>query len=534
MRRIVAADDSPMRQILLNDRGAIVARMPRPSVDRGSVLVRVRYSLVSTGTELSGLRKSADPADRPGLSVRARTSAGLARHYLRAALAEPDRAARRAVGLARNRLAALRPAPPERPTMTAADLVWTRHAATTCEPSGQGIRLVTDASPGAYQASAGPIQVDAGMVPVITVHGRVESGAVTMGLLNETGDQWLGSRIYEAGTFEDQLIFDPAGSRTVSLVIAGGGRDESAVVTLDRIDVSLRPPLADGLPQTELDQQGWNVGYSAAGEVIAVGEGIQDLVPGDLVACAGAGVANHADYIVVQRNLVCRVPEGCSLEVAATTTVGAIALQGVRRARPQLGERIAVIGLGLIGQITVQLLRAAGCGSSGSTSTPLASTGRAGRGWMRARRSRRRSNGWFAMRPGAAAPIARSSPQRPSPATSSTWRWTSPVRKARWSIVGDVGLNVEREVFYRKEIDLLMSTSYGPGRYDADYEARGHDYPFGYVRWTLNRNMQAYMEAAADKRIDVECADRQRHRRRPGARGLPAAGDPRPAHRSPC
>src|SRR5262249_4471235 len=116
---------------------------------------------------------------------------------------------------------------------------------------------------------------------------------------------------------------------------------------------------------SDLNAQGWAIGYSVAGEVVSVGEGITDLSVGDLVAAAGAGQANHADYVVVPRNLVCRVPAGCDRQSAASATVGAIALQGVRRAAPQLGDRVAVIGLGLIGQLTVQLLRAAGCHAIG-------------------------------------------------------------------------------------------------------------------------------------------------------------------------
>src|SRR5262249_23511417 len=130
---------------------------------------------------------------------------------------------------------------------------------------------------------------------------------------------------------------------------------------LEAVDVGMAPPAIGGVPLSELDAQGWAVGYSAAGEVVAAGEGVNDLSVGDLVACAGAGQANHADYISVKRNLVCRIPQGCPVNLAASATVGAIALQGVRRAAPQLGERVCVLGLGLIGQITAQLLRAAGC-----------------------------------------------------------------------------------------------------------------------------------------------------------------------------
>lgn len=492
-----------MRQILLNDRGALVARMPRPALEDGTLLVRVRYSLVSTGTELSGLRASADPADKGSVTERARASAGLARHYLKAAIAEPDRAMRRVAAIARGRIAALRPSPAAAPKFTAADLTWTRHAATALDASGEGVRLTTDASSGAYQAAAGPIAVDPGTTPVVSISGTVAAGAVTMGLLNDAGDRWLGSRIYERGAFDDQLIFDPAGSSSITFVIAAAGAGPSTL-SIDRISISMLPALSDGLPQSELDQQGWNVGYSAAGEVLAVGAGITDLVPGDLVACAGAGIANHADYVVVPRNLACRVPPGCPLEVAATTTVGAIALQGVRRAAPQLGERIAVIGLGLIGQITVQLLRASGARVYGLD----LDAGRV---------ERARRHGLFA---GATDPDAFRRLVRDATGgrgadrtlitaatkASHVINLAMDVTRAKGTvvIVGDVGLHVERAAFYRKEIDLLMSTSYGPGRYDAQYEQRGADYPYAYVRWTLNRNMQAYMETAADGRIDVK------------------------------
>src|SRR5262249_52973305 len=160
------------------------------------------------------------------------------------------------------------------------------------------------------------------------------------------------------GPFEDTLIFDPRGSREVTVVVTTAGRAAPSRATFSTIEVGTAPRTIGGLPASELDAQGWAVGYSAAGEVVAVGEGITDLAAGDMVACAGAGQANHADYVSVKRNLVCRIPTGCPVNVAASTTVGAIAMQGVRRAAPQLGERVAVLGLGLIGQITAQLLRA--------------------------------------------------------------------------------------------------------------------------------------------------------------------------------
>jgi predicted dehydrogenase/threonine dehydrogenase-like Zn-dependent dehydrogenase len=265
-----------------------------------------------------------------------------------------------------------------------------------------------------------------------------------------------------------------------------------------------RPVPVDTAPRSDLDDQGWNVGYSAAGEVVAVGDGVTDLAAGDLVACAGAGQANHADYISVKRNLVCRLPARCPVDAAASATIGAIALQGVRRLAPQLGERVCVLGLGLIGQITAQLLRAAGCEVLGLDLDP-------------ARVERARS---FGMEHGASTPESFTALVRDATEgrgadrtlmtaatkSNSVVNLAMNVTRAKGTvvIVGDVGLKVEREVFYRKEIDLLMSTSYGPGRYDPEYEAEGHDYPFAYVRWTLNRNMQAYLDLVAKGRVQIQ------------------------------
>jgi predicted dehydrogenase/threonine dehydrogenase-like Zn-dependent dehydrogenase len=360
-----------MRQVLLNGRGAIVARAPRPVAEPGTVLVRTRFSLISVGTEVASLRPAPERAPSGGPSSTARLR--VARTYLAAALRDPRRAARKAASLARQRF-----------------------------------------------------------IPGV---------AAAVGV--------------------------PA-------------------------------------PQpTELDQQGWNVGYSLAGEVLAAGEGVTDLVPGDRVACAGAGQANHADYVAVPRNLVHRVPSPCPLEAAAFGTVGAIALQGVRRAAPQIGEVVAVIGLGLIGQITMQLLRASGCRVIGLDLT-AARVDRARRAGMDEGTTdaetfkhlvRDATGGHGADRTLVTA-AARS---------STVVNLAMQVTRRRGSVVlvGDVGLDLERGEFYRKEIDLLMSTSYGPGRYDRRYEIDGHDYPYAYVRWTLNRNVGAFLRLAAEGRIDV-------------------------------
>jgi predicted dehydrogenase len=373
-----------MRQVLLNGYGAVVARVPRPAVESGCVLVRVHYSLISIGTEVSSLRPT--PILEAISIERARVGARTAGRYLRAALQNPRRAADRARQLARMKLGQLRPRPASAP-------------ATLAE-------------------SATPIPPP--------------------------------------------------------------------------------PPIA----ANELSDQGWNVGYSLAGEIVAVGSGVTDLAVGDRVAAAGAGQANHADYVSVRRNLVCRVPKACSLESAASATVGSIALQGVRRAQPQLAETIAVLGLGLIGQITVQLLRANGCTVVGLD----LDAGRVSRAGLGASHGTSDADAFKEL----VRDVTGGNGVDRTLVTAATksdavinlaMEVTRP--KGTVVVVGDVGLNVQRATFYRKEIDLLISTSYGPGRYDRAYEEEGHDYPFAYVRWTLNRNMQAYLDLVAKGAVDV-------------------------------
>jgi predicted dehydrogenase len=495
-----------MRQILLNSGGAVVARVPRPIVERGSVLVRVHYSLISVGTEIAPLRSVGSAAPDISTIERSIEYASLARHYMRASIRDPRKAIDRVVEIARRRVVDMRRrwSPPASQVLTVGGLSWTQVSPAARFSSADGvIALVTDDTPAGYQIMSQAIPVAPDHMPVVRVRGRVEAGAIAIGLLDAAREAWIGSRTYDAGPFEDTLIFDPHGSREVTVVVTTAGRAASSRATFSSIDVGTAPRTIGGLPASELDAQGWAVGYSAAGQVVAVGEGITDLAAGDMVACAGAGQANHADYVSVKRNLVCRIPAGCPVNVAASTTVGAIAMQGVRRAAPQLGERVAVLGLGLIGQITAQLLRAAGCDVVGLDLDA-------------SRVERARALG---MRDGATDPDAFKAVVRDATGgrgadrtlitaatkSAAVVNLAMDVTRAKGTvvIVGDVGLKIERDQFYRKEIDLLMSTSYGPGRYDASYEVDGHDYPFGYVRWTENRNMQSYLELIAGGRIDV-------------------------------
>ena len=249
------------------------------------------------------------------------------------------------------------------------------------------------------------------------------------------------------------------------------------------------------------------LGYSSAGTVIGVAGDIDDFAVGDRVACGG-GSANHAEVLFVPKNLCVKIPTGLSMQEAAFTTVGAIALQGVRLTAPTLGETIAVIGLGLVGQLTVQILKAAGCSVIGididSRSVALAKT------------------------LGADAAFARSSRGLMSDIQSQTHglgvdgiiitaatKSSDPVQlageiardKARVVLVGDVGISIPRAPYYMKELDFRISRSYGPGRYDTSYEEKGRDYPVGYVRWTEKRNMEEFLRLVEEKKVNVEKAD---------------------------
>jgi predicted dehydrogenase/threonine dehydrogenase-like Zn-dependent dehydrogenase len=244
------------------------------------------------------------------------------------------------------------------------------------------------------------------------------------------------------------------------------------------------------------------LGYSASGVVIEIGEGVTGLAPGDRVACAGAGYASHAEVIFVPRNLCATVPDSVPLESACYTTVGAIALHGVRQADARLGETAAVIGLGLVGQLTVQLLKAAGCHVIGIDIDPAACE------------LAKLSGADLVVSDPAAARAACDSLTAGRGAdciliTAGT-KSNEPIElaaelardRARVVAVGLVGLDIPRNVFYAKEIELRLSRSYGPGRYDPQYEENGVDYPIGYVRWTERRNMEAFLSLMADRKIN--------------------------------
>lgn len=258
--------------------------------------------------------------------------------------------------------------------------------------------------------------------------------------------------------------------------------------------------------RSRLDQP-QNPGYSSAGTVIAIGEGVTDIQPGDRVSCAGAGFAVHAEIACVPRLLVARIPPRHSgdevpFDEAAFSTLGAVALHGIRTAEAKLGDLVAVIGLGLLGQLTLQLLKAAGCRVLGMDIDPT----RAGLARQMGADSVATSSSAFRdlcsdISQGIGVDSVLITAETPS---SDPVNLAGDVARDRAVVVavGTVGMEIERKAYYEKEIDFRISRSYGPGRYDAAYEQKGRDYPIGYVRWTEARNMEAFVRLLAEGKVN--------------------------------
>lgn len=261
--------------------------------------------------------------------------------------------------------------------------------------------------------------------------------------------------------------------------------------------------------RTRLDQP-QTPGYSSAGTVIAVGEGVTDIQPGDRVACAGAGIAVHVEVACVPRLLLARIParepdvDPVSFDEAAFATLGAVALHGIRTSEVRLGDLVAVIGLGLLGQLTVQLLKAAGCRVVGMDinsqrcdlarrlgADAVASSSEDFRGLCLQRSNGRGTDSVLV--------TAETTSSEPINLAGAVVR-----DRAIVVAVGTVGMDIQRKAYYEKELDFRVSRSYGPGRYDTAYEQKGRDYPLGYVRWTETRNMEAFLELLGEKKVDVD------------------------------
>ena len=253
--------------------------------------------------------------------------------------------------------------------------------------------------------------------------------------------------------------------------------------------------------KTRLDARS-PLGYSAAGTVLAVGEGVDEIRPGDRVACGGATAA-HAETISVPKNLCVSVPDGVGLDSGAFATLGAIALQGIRLADPRLGETVVVIGLGLLGQLSIQLSKAAGCFVLGydmnhnrcELAIQLGADGAVSNEEALAAELMQLTGAKGA---DAVLITAGTTSNRPVELAGELCR-----EKGAVVVVGAVGLTLPREPYFDKELEFSISRSYGPGRYDPTYEQQGLDYPYGYVRWTERRNMDAFLKLVASGKVDV-------------------------------
>ena len=247
------------------------------------------------------------------------------------------------------------------------------------------------------------------------------------------------------------------------------------------------------------------LGYSLSGTVVKIGREVTDIAVGERVACAGEGYACHAEFVAVPRNLVAKIPEGVSMRAAAFTTLGSIAIHGFRRSSAAIGESVAVIGAGLVGNLVVQVCRNAGCRVVAvdlrKERLELASRTGASLALSIQDPDLMVHMSHFTNGRGVDAVIVCASGQSSDPINLASKLARD---RARVTIVGRVGMDFDRKEYYQKELDVSMSRSLGPGRYDRKYEEEGADYPPGYVRWTLNRNMEAFLGLLADNRIVVD------------------------------
>ncbi|MGO9864480.1 MAG: bi-domain-containing oxidoreductase [Terriglobales bacterium] len=300
------------------------------------------------------------------------------------------------------------------------------------------------------------------------------------------------------------------GTERASAEFAGKSLLAKAKARPDLVRDVLAKLRRDGLASTvqavrsRLDQP-QSVGYSSAGVVIAVGDGVIDINVGDRVACAGAGYAVHAEFACVPRMLVAKIHESgkISFEEAAFGTVGAICLHGIRTAEVALGDTVAVIGLGLLGQLTVQLLKAAGCRVFGldplRQRADLAIASGAESACAGAREFR---DLCFQKTGGVGVDSVLITAET---ASSEPVNLAAELARDRAIVVavGTVGMELQRKLYYEKELDFRISRSYGPGRYDAAYEQKGRDYPIGQVRWTETRNLAAFLQFIADGKLNL-------------------------------
>lgn len=299
--------------------------------------------------------------------------------------------------------------------------------------------------------------------------------------------------------------FVSAGTERTLIEFAGKGMLGKARARPDLVRQTIDKVRKDGLLSTlqavrsRLDQP-LPLGYSSAGVIEELGEGITDLRPGDRVACAG-GHAVHAEFAVVPEKMIARLPASVDFESGAAATLGSIALHAFRLAEVQVGERVAVIGLGLLGQLALQIARAAGCEALGvDVDAARVELARGIGGSATSREPAVETGHTFTSGDGFDAILicAHSDDNDPLELAATMAR-----DRATVVLVGVVGMEIPRKPYYDKELKFVVSRSYGPGRYDPTYEQSGIDYPIGYVRWTEGRNIGGFLELVAAKKVHV-------------------------------
>ena len=247
------------------------------------------------------------------------------------------------------------------------------------------------------------------------------------------------------------------------------------------------------------------VGYSNSGIVVAKGQLVKNFSVGDRVACAGSGIAAHAEFTVIPVNLAVKIPDEVPFESAGFTTIGAIAMQGIRRANVTFGETVVITGLGLLGLIAVQIAKAWGLVVIGTDLNPskLDMARELGADYCFNANDTNFNQVVqdITYGHGADAVIIYAATESSDPANQA---FKVCRKKGRVVVVGAIGMDLQREDMYLKELDFVISTSYGPGRYDSQYELKGIDYPIGYVRWTENRNMMEFVKLLANGQVKVD------------------------------
>jgi predicted dehydrogenase/threonine dehydrogenase-like Zn-dependent dehydrogenase len=301
-----------------------------------------------------------------------------------------------------------------------------------------------------------------------------------------------------------------AGTEMAAITSSGTPLIRRVLDQPEKVRKVLKLALSDGIKKIykqvkgELDA-GKPVGYSVSGVVIARGEGVRQFEIGDRVAAAGGGLAYHAEYVDVPVNLVVKIPGDLPFREASTVTLGAIALHGTRRADLKLGEYCVVMGTGILGLLSIQILKAAGVRVIAIDPDE------------RRLQIARELGAEFALNPTKEDPVKTvenytsgycadavlfTASTGSSEPLSQSFRMCR--RKGRVVLVGVSGMEIDRKDMYAKEIDFIISTSYGPGRYDPDYEEKGIDYPYSYVRWTENRNLAEYLRLLSSGLVNLD------------------------------